>query len=956
MKPISELAYCFDSFQLFPTQQVLLENGQVCPIGSRALEILICLIERAGQIVTKQELVNHVWPDTFVHEANLRVNVSGLRKALGDGRNGRRFILNVTGQGYSFVGLVRSRETAPPRDLPPPKAAARHNLPIQAGQPLGREADIDSVTLHVPMRRCVTIAGPGGMGKTTVAVAVAERLLRLYDDGVWFVDLSAVSDGHMITPTVAHVLGLSLQAGNSLTTLANYLADKRLLLVLDNCEHVIDGAASLAETVLSVARDVAILATSRETLRIGNEWVHWLPPLEMPSSDYAVSVEEALLSPAVRLFVDCAAANLDDFTLRPEDVAVVVDICRRLDGLPLGIQLAAARVDIFGLKGLAAVLDDPFVLLTEGRRGALPRQQNLLRTLEWSYRLLTPVEQAVLRRLSVFRGDFTLDGALAVAEGGEIDAEHIYSSVLTLSAKSLIRGDILSVSEHPHHRMLHVTRTYLSQKLENSDELRDVSRRHACFLLDLLAKAEAHWGVFERLEWTEIYGGNIADIRSAIDWAFSPEGDPALGVRLTAAALPLGYQLSQIHDFRGRVERALLNCRRIEPPQPLAEMRLNIALGVLTHNISGPAGRTAAYGRAIEISLQLDRPVYQAEPLLGLAVTLQGSAAYQLTIEAASEAWKIGQAAQEPMAVLAAERILAQAHHFNGDLDRSERLAQQVIDHPAPRLPLIYCIATPVHRRISMQIIRARNAWLRGRPAAADEHMEAAMRLARCDGVFSLCPTLTFGSIPLALWNGQDELAKEFTMLLAEQSKRFSLEFWAKWVSSFEAILKIRSGERDFQEITPDFLQQPETFATFCPDLLVPEAVFRADSGACGWCAAEIRRIQGEWLLAERSAGGVQAAEALFREAVDLAVAQGAVAWELRAAVSLGRLLRSTGRIEEARRVVAKPLGRVQPGCVTADIEEATALLQGIEKGQALQDHGGVARRQVARRGEGGRR
>ena len=442
MSPDIELAFEFEPYRLFPSKQLLLDGANVCPLGSRGIEILVCLLEQAGQMVSKQELLERVWPGALVHEANLRVNVSALRKALGDGQAGRRYIVNLTGQGYCFVAPVRRLEAVVPRLTRPAESRAKHNLPARISRLHGREPDIEAIALQLPMRRCVTVAGPGGIGKTTVAIAVSERLLPVYDDGVWFVDLSAIVDGQRILPTVAQILGLSLQAGAALSSLLAHLRDKRLLLVLDNCEHVIDAAAKLAEGILGETRHVSILATSRETLRATGEWVYRLAPLAIPPAGTGMTPAEALSFSAVRLFVDCAALSLEGFAIKSADLPLVVAICRGLDGLPLAIELVAARIDILGLQGLASVLEDPFLLLSEGRRGAFPRQQSLVRTLEWSYRLLTPVEQTILRRLSVFRGGFTLSGALAVAGGDGIEPEDVYSGVLTLSAKSLLASDV----------------------------------------------------------------------------------------------------------------------------------------------------------------------------------------------------------------------------------------------------------------------------------------------------------------------------------------------------------------------------------------------------------------------------------------------------------------------------------------------------------------------------------
>ena len=957
MSSETAIAFEFGPFRLFPSEQLLLEGGKACPLGSRAIEILACLLERPGEMVTKRELLERVWPGTFVHEANLRVNVSALRKAIGDGQAGRRYIVNLTGQGYCFVAPVRHLETRAPVPQPPSERGARHNLPVSASRPLGRGSDIDAISVQLPMRRCVTIAGPGGIGKTTVAVAVAERLLPVYDDGVRFVDLSAIADEQLILQTVAQILGISLQGASPLASLIAYLADKRLLLLFDNCEHVIEQAAKLAEAILLGARQVSVLATSRETLRTNGEWVHWLAPMGVPSDDTVLTATEAMSFTAIRFFVDCAALSLEGFSLNDAEVPLAVAICRGLDGLPLAIELVAARIDLFGLKGLASVLEDPFLLLSEGRRGAFPRQQSLLRMLEWSYRLLLPLEQTILQRLSVFRGAFTLNGAVAIAGGSGLEPAQVYSAVLTLSAKSLLSSDAFGTAPHQQHRMLHVTRTLLSQKLAQTDEGATILRRHADFLCELLAQAESDWEVMTRPAWIERYAGSMADVRAAIDWAFSPQGDASLGVVLTARALPLGFQLSLIEEFRGRVERALLHSQRIRPPQPVSEIRLSVALGIFAHNTKGPPGaRTAALERALELGRQMQAPAYQLEALIGLAWAHMNVGEYRAATDVATQARTMGQEAGLPMAALAAERILAQALHFDGEHAAASLVARQVIDHPAVRLPLALNL-TPVDRRVSMQIVLARISWIQGRFEVADRLIRETLLFAKQDGAFSVCPTLAYGAIPIAIWNGDDGEARALNMLLVEEARRYTLGYWLCLAESFDAALRLRAGEPGQAPLMTDSLAL-ETFVTFSPAWLTPEAASREKQGASGWCGPEMRRAQGEWLLAQRAPDAAIEAAGLFHEALQMARRQGAWSWELRAATSLARLWKSDERAHAAHDLLAEVLSRCECRRGTADLTAATTLLEMLSRDPAFGNgvHHHPVRRRALRRAKASRR
>ena len=918
----------FGPFRLIRAQGILLEGDRPARLGSRAMEILLALVERAGETVSKQELLARAWPATFVDDANLRVHVAALRKVLGDGQGGARYIVNVMGRGYCFVAPVRRLDGSGIQPAPP-RQARLHNLPAPLTRVLGRDDAVEAVALQVPMRRCVTVTGPGGIGKTTVAVAAAEKLVPVYDHGVWFVDLAAIMERQLIPSAVASALGFSINSASPVPSLTAFLQDKRLLLLLDNCEHLVDAVAPLAEAILRLAPNVHILATSREALRAEGEWVYRLKPITTPPESELLSAEEALRFPAVRLFVERASASLDGFQFTDTDAPAVAEICRRLDGLPLAIELAAVRIDMFGLRGLATVLNEHFLLLSEGHRTAQPRQQNLLGALEWSYRLLSPVEQAILRRLAVFRGDFTLEAAIAVAAGDGISVDQIYAGILTLSAKSLIATDVTGEAPQHYHRLLHVTRAFVAHKLRESGEHGHIVHRHAEYLCRLLDQAEGDWETMRRALWLEIYARAIDDVRSALDWAFSPEGDPAIGVTLTASALSLGFQLSLIDELRAWAERALLHVGLLVPPQPLPEMRLNIAMIRLAHNIAVPVpGRTLGFDRAVELSLQLGSPAVRAEPLIGQSAQRLGAGDYAAAAEMAAKASELARASGDPKAVLGAHRVAAQAYHFIGDHAAAQRLATEVLEHPIPQLPLAYN-SMPVDRHVSMRVVLARIAWLQGRAQEAARLAGQALALAAEDGAFSLCQALVLAAIPIALWSGDDTAAEAMTATLAEQGSRYSLAYWQSWGTAFGALLRIRAGSANDPPKLAGALQS-DTFTTFSTNLLVPTTILRADTGEAGWCQPEIHRAQGEWLLSHGARGADDAAEALFQRALDVARGQEALAWELRAAMSLSRLWQRRGRSREALVLLSAVVQRFPEGQATADLKEAAVLLAGL--------------------------
>jgi predicted ATPase/DNA-binding winged helix-turn-helix (wHTH) protein len=923
----------FGPFRLIPSRGLLLEGDKPCRLGSRALDILTALVERAGETVSKQDLLARAWPDTFVDDANLRVHVAALRKALGDGQAGTRYIMNVMGRGYCFVAQVtRSDGDTQPKPATRTHPQGRSNLPAPLSRVLGRAEAADAVAVQVPMRRCVSVVGPGGIGKTTFAIAVGERLLPVYDGGVWFIDMASVAERHQIPFAMASVLGVSIASSNPIPTLVNFLRDKHLLLLIDNCEHLVDTIAPLVETILRQAPHVHILATSREALRAEGEWIYRLKPMETPPEGDRLTADDALRFDAVQLFVERASASLDGYRLTDADAPAAAEICRRLDGLPLAIELIAARIDLFGVRGLATMLNDHFLLVSEGQRTAQPRQQNLLGALDWSYRLLSSIEQTILCRLAVFHGDFTLDAAVAVATGNGVSQEQIYSGILTLSSKSLITTDVTSVSREHHHRLLHVTRAFVAQKLALSQESHRIIRLHAEYLCRLFAQAEADWEQIDRHVWLATYGRTIDDVRAALDWAFSPEGDAAIGVALTASAVPIGFQLSLIEEVKAWLERALMHAPLLAVPQPLAEMRLNVALGRLAHNMGVPQrGQTTGFDRAIELSQQLGRPVYRTEPLIALAALNLNTGDYGAGVAVAREAQTIAETSGDAKAVLAVERIAAQVHHFNGDHAAAERFANAVLDYPVGQIPLAYN-TMPVDRRVSMRVVLARIAWLRGCPQRAITLVQESIDHAARDSAFSLCQVLAIAAIPIALWSGDDAGAAEMTGTLDEQATRCSLTFWRSWATAYQALLRMRAGtDREPPRLLGSL--QLETFATFSTDLLEPVTLQRAENGQAGWCRAELFRAQGEWLLAQGAPGAAKAAEGLFNSALEISRAQGAHAWELRAAISLTRLWQRQGRAGQGLGLVAGALQHLTGNSTIVDVQEAKELLARMAPG-----------------------
>ncbi|RON68824.1 winged helix-turn-helix domain-containing protein [Pseudomonas fluorescens] len=458
----------FGPYAFHLRQRLILHGDRRLRMGGRALDILQVLVERAGRVVRKEELIARVWPTSVVEEINLRVHIAALRRALGDGDNGQRYIVNVPQRGYSFVAPVQGGSTE--QVCLESLQAPQHNLPVRLTPVTGRDSLVGSMVRQLPLCRLMTVTGPAGVGKTTVALRAAELLLQHFRDGVWLVDLAVVNDTTSLLDHLLQTLDIDLAT----------LTARHTLLVLDNCEHLREACKALVERLLAAAPRLSILATSREALQASLETVQTLPPLVIPKSSALSSVEETMGYSAVQLFVSRARARQQGFTLREQDLNAVRDICRRLDGLPLAIELAAAQIDALALVGLQSQLDNCLQLLSHGRRTAVPRHQTLKAALDWSYQHLNDQEQRVLQRLSVFKTAFAMDAAMGVISCAQLPPSTLAWIIERLAQKSLLMVERGSAGLR--YRMLNTTRRYARELLERSGESSDYERRHARFV------------------------------------------------------------------------------------------------------------------------------------------------------------------------------------------------------------------------------------------------------------------------------------------------------------------------------------------------------------------------------------------------------------------------------------------------------------------------------------------
>ena len=464
------------------TRRELLTRGDPVPLGKRAFQVFAVLVESAGKLVTKDELMARVWPGVIVEENTLEVHVSAVRKALGPDRG---TLKTSFGRGYRLQGDWTIRQENPPAvsDFPePPRMPTKRfltNVPAAASDVIGRAPAVEQLREILCAYRMTTLTGPGGIGKTTLALELARSLFPAFNGDCWLVDVISLSDPDRVPSLVAHVLGLKLSGEQiSPESVARAIGGKKLLLVLDNCEHVVDAAARLAETLVRLCPATSIVATSREGLRIEGEHVYRVPPLDVPGLNGKDS-DNVLGHSAVQLFLARAMAVDSDFSPHGENLRAMADICRRLDGIPLAIEFAAARAAILGPDLVLSRLDERFGLLTGGRRTALPRHQTLRATLDWSYELLPEPERCLLRRLGIFPAGFTLEAANALMSDQSHATSVTLEQIANLIAKSLVTLDASPSSGR--WRLLETIRAYALEILAENGETEQVARSCAEF-------------------------------------------------------------------------------------------------------------------------------------------------------------------------------------------------------------------------------------------------------------------------------------------------------------------------------------------------------------------------------------------------------------------------------------------------------------------------------------------
>ena len=932
-------AISFGPYRLFAKSRLLEKDGVPHHLGGRALDILIFLAERAGEVVDKRELIKRIWSDVHVDEGSLRFHITTLRKALGDAGEVSRYVVNVPGRGYCFTAPLLRPAAAESRT---PPAASPRSLPSPLARMIGRDEAVAKIIAELAQHRFVTIVGPGGIGKTSVALAVAHRELETFAGQVYFVDFGALTDARLVPGTIAAALGLTVNSDDPMPGLLTSLRSRRTLLVFDSCEHFIDELGPLAERIVQEADELHILATSRESFRTEGERVHRLFPLDCPPARDGLGLAEVLAYPASQLFVERIAESLSEFELSEEDAPLVAEICRRLDGIALAIELAAGRVNAYGIAGTASLLDSRFSLLWRGRRTAIPRHQTLSAALAWSYDLLPAAESATLRALSVFVGPFTLEAALAVASSQGIGEPEAVEAISNLLSKSLIATS--PAERRLRYRLLDTTRAFVGDKLVEHGEADRIARAHAEYFRDFLHDIAVKSTGMQTAGGFLPYADHLPNVRAALTWSFSDSGDRTIGVDLAASAAQFFLELTLLTECFGWTQQALAaSDTTLDSRQ---EMTLQAALGVSVMFTQGNTEAVrAAFTRSLQLAQELEDLHWQLWLLRGLHIYLTRVGDFHGALGTGEQGESVARKLNDPAATLNVDWMLGVAHHLIGNQDKAVQFCQSaMVQNPGSQRLNIGHLG--YDDRIVALVALARGLWLTGRPDRAIEAARYTVREAEL-----LEQPLTLGisliwTIYVFLWVGDWASAETLIERLIDHSARHFLGPYHAVGIGQKGELLLRRGDvasgiehlRHSQATLYATRHRIMTtvFATALAEGLasqnqpgealqtINEAIAQVPDHGESFDMPEMLRVKGEILV---RSGQAAEAEHCFQKSLDLARRQSALGWELRGTISISQLWRQTGKAGAAREALAPLLARYQEGLQSRDLVAARELL-----------------------------
>lgn len=894
--------YEFGDFRLLPERQTLLFKGQPVALGGRAFDILTLLLLRAGEVVSKADLFSHVWPGYIVHEHNLKVNMGTLRRSLAELDPETEYIATIAGRGYKFVrevgGNCKHSVAASAR------VAGPHVSPPEVPHLFGREEAIRLISAQLQHSGYLSIIGPGGAGKTSIAIAVARMCCEGHDT-VAFVDLSTLSDPHFVVPAMASGVGVSLGLDDPIAAVIDRLRRDDMILLIDNCEHVISMAASIVERISSALPQARLIITSREPLRTRYENVYFLPGLQYPETVGEIDAGEALAYPAVQLFL--AKVQDPDIAQRSEDyIRDIASICRRLEGLALAIELAAGTASALAPTALKQFFEQGFNMMGRGPRNTPLRHQTLEATLDWSYRLLPEREAVLLELLSLFSGRFSADDVEALYAAGGIEPMAGRDALSQLAAKSLVttefnQGALL-------YRLPESTSAYAAQRLFGATH-RQLARRHfAIGIRDKLQVAEREWSLQTSRQWLGKYRALIDDVRSVMIWAFDPAGDVEIGAAVVVAALPLWQELSAFKELLAAIEMAEAAASAMSALSPVDRVKLSTAKAWAMTLARQMHPRTnLAWRGSINDARETADPEFELPAVCGQAVFLTYSGKPLAAVRsmhryaaATGLNWTL---------VPDGKRFLAHAEIYAGRFSsasvRLEELTASWGGLTDGRRLSRFQVELPVAIGLSHAFL----LWLQGDSERAfDVAVRAIARATELDHMISLGNALCLAGLPVAFLTGDLSTASRLQAQLADVSKRENIGIYEGTSQFFSGAIQVAGGDeaglatmqRSIAELEANSWVARVAFYRCLlaeawlksgnvrhAEKCLTDALGQPDVREERWCHPELLRVAG---LIEAEKGHVEKAIGLLEKSVRWARRMGGGAAVRRASTSLSQI------------------------------------------------------------------
>jgi predicted ATPase/DNA-binding winged helix-turn-helix (wHTH) protein len=928
------LGYKFGDVTVDPAAKRLAKNGKPIPIGGRAFDLLLCLLDDPGAIVSREQIAQKVWPGLFVSDGNLRVQISLLRKILDDGA-----IVNAAGRGYSLAAEVESIDLS---------AAGAHDRlggehHVEAISLVGRSVEIASVGELVVANRLVTVVGPGGVGKSSLAEAVS-RTFKTH--AITRVDLSPASDGHSIVTALVRALGSGLKSSVLIAGMdVSYDDETDRLLIFDSCEHLPDVTEIISELLHQTQR-LRILCTSREPVRCSGEQLFRLSALPIPPKDVA-SVSEAFAYAAVELLVTRGKAVLPEFEITDANLETVVDLSRRLDGIPLAVELAVGRLSSLGLELLAGRLSGYQGLVVGQNRSGAPRHRTLAATLEWSYGLLDDEEQRALRGLSAFAGEFAMDAAEFVLSDPSKSGAEPVDLMISLIEKSLITVDL--TGKLPRYRLLDTTRAFARDRLMKAPvEARRVLERHATYVADMLKMAQDEWHSMSEDRWLEEYSVHLDDIRAALDWSFSAHGDPSLGLSVTASAPTLWFRMSLVKEAKRRFEQALERLEKHPSGDAPRDFEVYAAMGATLNYTIGPGEEAAkSWEKAHAIAEELDSDKLRLRALWGIWLNKFSGMHLRESLDWSGRLTQLALRSGGPADLITSHRINAITLTFMGRMDEAHRHLEAIAAKGDPgksalvRIHLDHTLTTDSYRSAVL--------WFRGhQDRSVQLSRETVERASKSKHSMSLALTLVDGGCIVAYLGGENDLLAGYIDRLQKVSRQQAFGPWDGWCRCYEGCLLLMQGRHPeainalqdglWRVAKTRWMIRKCMFVSALAECFVAvgepgmalqtieEGLENVNATGELWAYPEMLRVKA-LALRMRDATSDEA-EKLLREAIAFSVKNGLLSWELRCSIDLVEILTRGGNGELGSRILTNVMTRFPEGYSRPDWRRANAILE----------------------------